>query len=211
MHFSLPPLLYPYNALEPFIDARTMEIHHTKHHQAYITNLNNALDKAPEVDRTSLELLLANCHLIQDDALQAAIKNHGGGHANHSLFWQIMMPPSSIMPQGPVGKLASAIDAQYTSFEKMKEQMAANAQSVFGSGWSWLCLAQDEKLCLMKLPNQDSPLMYGYQPLLGIDVWEHAYYLKYQNKRVDYIAAWWNVVNWEFVSRRYEELIGQTW
>lgn len=209
MNFTLPTLPYRYDALEPFIDAQTMEIHHTKHHQAYITNLNAALQSAGNVSGDSLESLLRDCSLITDPLLKTAIQNHGGGHANHTLFWKIMMEPSQIMPQGPVGKLAHAIDKQFGSFEAVKDQISKHAASVFGSGWSWLCLDLQNALCVMKTANQDSPLMQRYTPLLGIDVWEHAYYLKYQNKRVDYIANWWRVVNWEYVSGQYEQLIGK--
>jgi Fe-Mn family superoxide dismutase len=207
MEFILPKLSYAYDALEPFIDAQTMELHYTKHHQAYITNLNDAIQKDPDLHNKSVEWLLQNIEEIKESSVKTVIKNHGGGHANHSLFWSIMMQPSSIMPQGPIGKLSQAINKKYQSYEGMKDQLSAQAKAVFGSGWVWLCVDKKNELHILSTPNQDSPLMQGLHPILGIDVWEHAYYLKYQNKRPDYIAAWWNVVNWDYVSQRYDILI----
>lgn len=207
MEFSLPQLAYSYDALEPFIDAQTMELHYTKHHQAYITNLNDCVAKNPELQNKSVEWLIQNIEKIDESSVKTIIKNHGGGHANHSFFWSIMMAPSRVMPQGPVGDLSQAIIKKYQSYEGMKDQLSAQAKSVFGSGWAWLCVDKKNELTILSTPNQDSPLMQGLQPILGIDVWEHAYYLKYQNKRPDYIAAWWNVVNWEYVSERYDVVI----
>jgi Fe-Mn family superoxide dismutase len=198
-----------YDALEPFIDAQTMELHYTKHHQAYINNLNDVVEKNPELQNKSVEWLIENIEAIHENSVKVVIKNNGGGHANHSFFWSIMTVPSQIMPQGPVGKLSQAIVKKYQSYDTMKDQVSAQAKSVFGSGWAWLCVDKKNELLIISTPNQDSPLMQGLQPILGIDVWEHAYYLKYQNKRPDYIAAWWNVVNWEYVSQKYELVVSK--
>ena len=199
MAHELPPLPYAYTALEPHIDARTMEIHHAKHHQAYITNLNAALEKAPELKQKSLEDLLRGIQQVPE-AIRTAVRNHGGGHANHTLFWQIMGPKGGGTPSG---RLAEAITAAFGGFDGFKEKFAAAAAGRFGSGWAWL-LAQNGRLAVESTANQDSPLMEGKVPILGLDVWEHAYYLLYQNRRPDYIAAWCNVVNWAEVARRFE-------
>lgn len=199
MAHELPPLPYPYTALEPHIDARTMEIHHTKHHQAYITNLNAALEKAPELKQKSLEDLLRGIQQVPE-AIRTAVRNHGGGHANHTLFWQIMAPKGGGKPSGP---LAEGINAAFGGFDAFKEKFAAAAAGRFGSGWAWL-LVDKGKLTIESTANQDSPLMEGKAPILGLDVWEHAYYLLYQNRRPDYITAWWNVVNWAEVARRFD-------
>jgi Fe-Mn family superoxide dismutase len=199
MAHELPKLPYAYNALEPHIDARTMEIHHTKHHQAYITNLNAALEKAPELKQKSLEDLLRGIQQVPE-AIRTAVRNHGGGHANHTLFWQVMAPKAGGQPGGRLGE---AIAKTFGGFDAFKEQFGAAAAARFGSGWAWL-VAKDGKLSVESTANQDSPLMEGKTPILGLDVWEHAYYLHYQNRRPDYIAAWWNVVHWDEVARRYE-------
>ena len=199
MAHTLPPLPYATNALEPHIDAQTMEIHHGKHHNAYVTNLNAALEKAPELAGTSLDDLLKNLNTVPE-AIRTAVRNNGGGHWNHSLFWQVMGPNAG---GAPGGKLAEAITAAFGDFEKFKEQFAAAGASRFGSGWVWLT-NEGGKLAISSSPNQDNPLMDGKSaPILGLDVWEHAYYLKYQNRRPDYMKAWWNVVNWGEVGRRF--------
>jgi Fe-Mn family superoxide dismutase len=199
MAHELPKLSYPYDALEPHIDARTMEIHHTKHHQTYVNGLNTALEKAPELQKKSLEDLLEGINSVPE-AIRTAVRNHGGGHANHSLFWRIMGPKKGGEPRG---KLADALKSAFGGFDKFKEQFTAAATTRFGSGWAWLVQAGG-KLEITSTANQDSPLMDGKTPILGLDVWEHAYYLKYQNRRPDYISAWWNVVNWDEVGRRFE-------
>ncbi len=199
MVYTLPPLPYAYNALEPHIDTKTMEIHHTKHHQAYIDKLNAALQKHPELEKKNVEDLLKNLSAIPED-IRTAIRNHGGGHANHNLFWQVMGPGKGGQPQG---KLAEEIVQVWGSFEKFKEAFSAAALGQFGSGWAWL-VSENGKLSILATANQDSPLSQGKTPLLGLDVWEHAYYLRYMNKRADYVAAWWNVVNWDEVGRRLE-------
>ena len=199
MAYTLPPLPYAYNALEPHIDARTMEIHHTKHHQAYINNVNNALKAHPALEAKSVEQLIADMNAIPED-IRNVVRNNGGGHANHSLFWTIIGPNAGGKPQA---KVALAIDAAFGSFDAFKEKFAAAATTRFGSGWAWLSVGRDGKLEISSTPNQDSPLMEGKTPILGIDVWEHAYYLHYQNRRPDYIAAFWNVVNWQEVERRF--------
>ncbi len=197
MAFTLPPLPYAYDALEPHIDARTMEIHYTKHHQAYVNNLNAAIEKAPELANKSLDDLMKGINSVPD-AVRTAVRNNGGGHWNHSLFWQIMGKNKG---GEPTGKLADAIKSSFGDFSKFKEQFAAAAGSRFGSGWAWL-VSDGGKVAITSTPNQDNPLMDGKQPLMGLDVWEHAYYLKYQNRRPDYVAAWWNVVDWDAVSQR---------
>jgi len=198
MAFTLPALPYANDALEPHIDARTMEIHHTKHHQTYVNNLNAAVEKAPELQGKSLDDLMRGINGVPE-AVRAAVRNNGGGHWNHSLFWQIMGPGKGGEPSG---KLADAIKSAFGDFSKFKEQFAAAGTGRFGSGWAWL-LNDGGKLSIMSTPNQDNPLMEGKNAILGLDVWEHAYYLKYQNKRPDYIAAWWNVVDWAAVADRY--------
>lgn len=196
---TLPPLPYAYDALEPHIDARTMEIHHTKHHQAYITNLNNALKDYPDLQALPVDKLIADLAAVPE-AIRVAVRNNGGGHANHALFWTIMSPNGG---GAPVGKLAEAIDAELGGFAAFKEAFAKAATTRFGSGWAWLGLDKAGKLFVNSTANQDSPVMEGQIPLLGLDVWEHAYYLHYQNRRPDYIAAWWNVVDWAAVDKRY--------
>ncbi|MCW5757504.1 MAG: superoxide dismutase [Phycisphaeraceae bacterium] len=198
MAFTLPDLPYAFNALEPHIDARTMEIHHGKHHQAYVNNLNKALEGHPMADM-SIEQVLKNIGDVPQEKRQAVI-NNGGGHANHTLFWQIMSPKGG---GKPVGELAKAIDADLGGFDKFKQDLAAAAAGRFGSGWAWLIVDGGGKLRVTSTLNQDSPLMEGHTPILGVDVWEHAYYLNYQNRRPDYVAAWWNVVNWPKVDELY--------
>lgn len=201
--FELPTLPYAYDSLEPYIDARTMEIHHTKHHQAYINKLNEALEKHPELDKKSLEELLGNLNSVPDD-IRTAVRNHGGGHINHSLFWKIMGPGAGGEPNGAMAK---AVADSFGDFVKFKEEFGKAAAGIFGSGWAWLVLNAEhgtdnkEQLKIITTPNQDNPISQGLRPLLGLDVWEHAYYLKYQNKRPDYISAWWNVVNWSEVEK----------
>jgi superoxide dismutase, Fe-Mn family len=200
MSYELPPLPYDYNALEPTIDARTMEIHHGKHHQAYVDNLNKAVD-GTEWDNRPLEQLLGALEEIAPTDKQTAIRNNGGGHANHSLFWQIMKPGGGGEPSGG---LASAITDTFGGVDDLKTAMNDAGVKRFGSGWSWL-VWDGTALSVYSTPNQDSPLMQDDVPLLGIDVWEHAYYLTYQNRRPDYLSAWWNVVNWDEVAKRYDE------
>jgi Fe-Mn family superoxide dismutase len=192
MAFTLAPLPYAFDALEPHIDARTMEIHHDKHHATYVTNLNKALESAPELARKSLEALLAHNLAAVPDALKTAVRNNGGGVWNHDFFWQIM---SKSAGGAPVGKIAKAIAAKYGSFDEFKAKFAAAGLGRFGSGWAWLVKSSDG-VDILSTANQDTPLSEGKTPVLGLDVWEHAYYLKYQNRRADYIASWWNVVNW---------------
>ncbi len=196
MH-ELPPLPYDLDALEPHIDARTMEIHHTKHHQAYINNLNKALEGHADLEAKSVEELLAGIAQVPE-GIRGAVRNHGGGHANHSLFWKVMAPGGG----APAGDLAAAIDRDFGGFEAFKEKFSAAAGGRFGSGWAWLAVAGD-RLEVLSTANQDSPLMEGKRPILGLDVWEHAYYLNYQNRRPDYIQAWWNVVNWSQVAANF--------
>ena len=201
MAHSLPQLPYGFDALEPSIDAQTMQIHHGKHHQAYVNNLNAALEKAPDVQDKPLEELLANLNAVPE-AVRGAVRNNGGGHWNHSFFWQIMAPNAGGEPSG---SLAAAIDRVFGGFAKLKEQFNAAGVGRFGSGWAWL-LRDGNGLTITSSPNQDNPLMDGKKAgdvLLGVDVWEHAYYLKYQNRRPDYLNAWWNVVNWREVEKRF--------
>jgi len=199
MAYTLPPLPYPTNALEPHIDAQTMEIHHGKHHNAYVTNLNAALEKAPELADKSLDDLLRNLNSVPE-AVRTAVRNNGGGHWNHSQFWKTMAPNAG---GKPTGKLAAAIDAAFGDFEKFKEAFNAAGAGRFGSGWVWL-VNEGGKLAIVSTPNQDNPIMDGRPaPILGNDVWEHAYYLKYQNRRPDYLKAWWNTVNWDEVAKRF--------
>ena len=197
MAHSLPDLPYAYDALEPHIDAKTMEIHHTKHHQTYVDKLNDAI-KGTEFEGKDLEALLREIDSVPQDK-RTAVRNHGGGHHNHSLFWTVIGPDSGGKPEGD---LASAIDSTFGSFEDFKQKFNDAAAGQFGSGWAWL-VVKDGNVEVIARPNQDSPLMEGYTPILGLDVWEHAYYLKYQNKRPDYVAAWWNVVNWSEVCLLY--------
>jgi superoxide dismutase, Fe-Mn family len=193
--FKLPELGYAYNALEPHIDAQTMEIHHSKHHAAYTNNLNAALEKHPDLHGREAEDLIRNLLSVPED-IRTAVRNNGGGFINHNLFWQIMQPGGS---NKPTGKLASEIDSAFGSFDALKEAVAKAGTTRFGSGWAWLVTDAGGKLQVTSTPNQDNPISDGLTPLLGLDVWEHAYYLKYQNKRPDYITAWWNVVNWDVV------------
>jgi Fe-Mn family superoxide dismutase len=199
MPFTLPPLPYPNDALEPSIDAKTMEIHHDKHHAGYVNNLNAAIEKAPELQGKSLDDLLKNINAVPD-SVRTAVRNNAGGHWNHSMFWQVMSPNGGGQP---TGKLADAIKSAFGDFEKFKEQFNAAGGSRFGSGWAWL-IKDGGKLSIVSTPNQDNPIMDGKAaPILGVDVWEHAYYLKYQNRRADYLKAWWNVVNWPEVAKRF--------
>jgi len=202
--YTLPPLPYDYGALEPHIDAKTMEIHHGKHHQAYINNLNAALKDHPDHQGKTIEALISDLNAVPD-AIRAAVRNNGGGHANHSLFWQLMKPAGG---GEPTGAIAQAITSELGGLAAFKESFTKAATTRFGSGWAWLVLGNDGKLGVTSTPNQDSPIMDGLTPLLGLDVWEHAYYLKYQNRRPDYIAAWWNTVNWDEVNRRYQAAKG---
>ncbi len=199
MAFELPKLPYAYNALEPHVDARTMEIHHTKHHQAYITNLNNAI-AGTDAENKSIEEICAGI-----SKYPAAVRNNGGGHYNHSLFWEVMAPTGG---GSPTGELASAIDGAFGNFDTFKQQFSGAGATRFGSGWAWLIVGADKKLAVCSTPNQDNPLMDIAEtkgtPILGLDVWEHAYYLNYQNRRPDYIAAFWNVINWNEVARRLQ-------
>jgi Fe-Mn family superoxide dismutase len=198
MAFTLPQLPYAFDALEPHIDATTMQIHHGKHHQTYVNNLNAAIEKAPELAGKSLDDLMRGIDKVPE-AVRTAVRNNGGGHWNHSLFWEIMSPSGG----EPTGKLADALQDSFGGLAKFKEQWATAGTGRFGSGWVWL-LNNDGVLSITSTPNQDNPLMEGKTPILGLDVWEHAYYLRYQNRRPDYIAAWWNVVNWDEVLRRFE-------
>ncbi|MEH6994478.1 superoxide dismutase [Neobacillus drentensis] len=198
MAFELPQLPFPYDALEPHIDKETMNIHHTKHHNTYVTNLNNALQGNEELLSKSVEEVVANLDAVPE-AVRTAVRNNGGGHANHALFWQILSPNGG---GAPTGELADAINNKFGSLESFKEEFAKAATTRFGSGWAWLSVSNGE-LEVSSTPNQDSPLMEGKTPILGLDVWEHAYYLNYQNRRPDYISSFWNVVNWDEVSKRY--------
>jgi len=202
--FTVPDLPYAYNALEPHIDARTMEIHHQKHHGAYVSKLNEAVAKHSELQGRSVEDLLRNIESIPED-VRTAIRNNGGGHANHSLFWQIMGPNAGGEPTGSIGE---AIRSAFGDFASFREKFSAAALGRFGSGWAWLVVGDGGGLQVIDLPNQDSPLMQGQRPVLGLDVWEHAYYLNYQNRRPDYVNAWWNVANWSAVESQYQSARG---
>jgi len=199
MAYSLPELPYPKNALEPHIDALTMEIHHDKHHAAYVNNLNKALEGKPELASQPIEALISNLSAVPED-IRTAVRNNGGGHANHSLFWKILTPGGS---KEPHGALAEAIKASFGTVDALKEALEKAGIGRFGSGWSWLIVDGGGKLSVISSPNQDSPLSDGHTPVLGIDVWEHAYYLKYQNRRPDYLKAFWNVLNWDEVGKLY--------
>ena len=199
MAFELPPLPYAVSALEPHIDAKTMEMHHGKHHATYVAKLNEAIGKHPELGNKTLEELQTGINAVPDD-IRTAVRNHGGGHLNHSIFWKNLSPNGGGQPTGP---LAEAIKSTFGSFDSFKEKMTAAAANRFGSGWAWLCVDKSGKLLVKDFPNQDNPLTEGLRPLLGLDVWEHAYYLKYQNRRPDYIAAFWNIVNWPDVAERF--------
>ena len=207
MAFELPPLPYEPNALEPSIDAQTMTIHHDKHHNTYVTNLNAAV-QGTEFETMELEQLIANLDRVPAEK-RTAVRNNGGGHWNHSMFWQIMGPGGG----APTGEVAQAIDQAFGSFDAMKEAVNKAGAGRFGSGWAWVIFGQDGKLAVTSTPNQDNPLMTGVAeqpgtPILGVDVWEHAYYLKYQNRRPDYLAAWWDTVNWDAVNERYRQARG---
>ncbi len=199
MAFQLPPLPYAVDALEPFIDAQTMTIHHGKHHAAYVNNLNAALEKHPELSNWSLEDLLVKLNEVPED-IRTAVRNHGGGHWNHTMFWEIMAPNAG---GAPTGALANAINDTFGSFDTFKAEFEKAANGRFGSGWAWLVKKTDGGLAIVSTANQDNPLTDGLTPLMGIDVWEHAYYLKYQNRRPEYVTNWWNVVNWSEVARRF--------
>ena len=201
MAFTVPALPYAFDALEPHIDARTMEIHHDKHHATYVTNLNKALENSPELANMAIDDLMRNLDKVPE-AARTAVRNNGGGHYNHSLFWKLMGPHGS---GTPTGELAAAIDRAFGSFDAFKEKFNAAGTTRFGSGWAWLIADASGGLTVTSTPNQDNPLMDGHHPILGCDVWEHAYYLKYQNRRPDYLAAWWNTVNWDEVARRYAQ------
>lgn len=191
----LPKLPYEYNALEPHIDAKTMEIHHSKHHQAYVNNLNNALKDHPDLQQNTIEELVKNLNSVPE-SIRNAVRNNGGGHLNHTFFWQVMEPGKGGEPSG---EFAEKIKSSFESFEKFKEKFAAAGVSRFGSGWAWLTVDKTGKLAIESTPNQDNPITEGRIPVLGVDVWEHSYYLKWQNRRADYIKEWWNVVNWDQV------------
>ena len=200
--FTVPPLPYAYDALEPYIDARTMEIHHDKHHAAYVANLNKAVAEFPDLGKMSVEAMLQNLNAIPEK-IRTAVRNNGGGHFNHSLFWQMLKKDGS----GPAGALVGAIDSAFGSFAAFKEGFSKAAVGQFGSGWAWLVIDGNGKLSIEPTANQDSPISQGRQPLLGVDVWEHAYYLKYQNRRPEYVAAFFHVINWDFVAGRYEKAV----
>lgn len=203
MPFSLPSLPYDHGALEPYIDAPTMEIHHSKHHQTYVNGLNAALAQYPDLQKQNVGQLLQELDALPTE-IQTAVRNHGGGHFNHSLFWKLMVPNAQAQPTGPV---SDAITTFFGSFEQFQTEFNTAAKTRFGSGWAWLCVDKEGKLVVNSTANQDNPLSVGLTPILGLDVWEHAYYLKYQNKRPDYIAAWWHVINWEQVEENFEQAL----
>ena len=203
MAFELPPLPYDYKALEPTIDEETMHLHHDKHHQAYVTNLNNAV-QGTQFENMAVEDLIRNIGSVPEN-IRTAVRNNGGGHANHSMYWKIMTPNGGGQPSGP---LADAINQTFGSFDQFKAQFNDAGAKRFGSGWAWLVAGQNGQLQVISTANQDSPLMDGLFPIMGNDVWEHAYYLKYQNRRPDYLNAWWNVVNWDEIARRFQQARG---
>jgi Fe-Mn family superoxide dismutase len=217
MAFELPPLPYGYDALEPYIDTQTMQIHHNKHHAAYVEKLNKALERYPDLQAKPVEDLLKDLNSIPEE-IRTAVRNAGGGHLNHSLFWKMMGPPSPKASGGkggparrsfsvggePGGELSKELEKVFGSFEDFKKQFSAAAAGVFGSGWTWLAADSTGDLVIVTAPNQDSPILTGQKPLLGLDVWEHAYYLKYQNRRPEYIEAWWNIVNWDQVEKNFK-------
>lgn len=204
MIYELPPLPYAYDALEPHIDARTMEIHHTKHHAAYVQNLNKAIE-GKDIGSPTIEELVGSVHSLPEE-IRTAVRNHGGGHANHSLFWQVMSRSGGGEPKG---ELAKAIRVELGGFEGFRQAFTKAAMGRFGSGWAWLCVTPARRLMVEDTPNQDSPLMHGNTPILGVDVWEHAYYLKYQNRRADYVAAFFNIIDWDAVAQRYQLALQQ--
>ena len=203
MKYELPKLPYAYDALEPFIDAQTMEIHYSKHHAAYVAKLNEALALYPELQGKTLEDLLTSLHIVHE-AVRNSVRNFCGGHYNHSLFWRIMKAQKEGGGGEPRGKIAEAIKHSFGTFTTFKDSFTKAANSLFGSGWAWLSIDQKGELCLSTTQNQDCPLSNGEKPILGLDVWEHAYYLKYQNRRPEYIEAWWNIVNWDAVAKNFE-------
>jgi superoxide dismutase, Fe-Mn family len=203
MAFEVPALPYPYEALEPYIDTETMHLHHDKHHQAYVTNLNNALQSHPELQSKSAEELVSDLNSVPED-IRTAVRNNGGGHVNHTMFWQIMTPNGGGEPTGPI---ANAINRTFGSFDAFKQQFNDAGVKRFGSGWAWLC-SDGGSLHIESTANQDNPMSEGHTPIFGNDVWEHAYYLKYQNRRPEYLAAWWNVVNWDEINKRYQQAGG---
>ena len=203
MAHELPQLPYAYDALEPYIDKETMNIHHTKHHNTYVTNLNKAIAGHAELEAKTIEELISNLDAVPE-SIRTAVRNNGGGHANHSLFWTVLSPNGG---GEPTGELAEAIKAKFGSFEAFKEEFSKAAIGRFGSGWAWLVVNGNKELEVVKTPNQNTPLSDGKTPILGVDVWEHAYYLKYQNRRPEYLAAIWNVINWDEVARRYQEAV----
>ena len=200
---TLPPLPYTYTALEPYLDAKTVEIHYTKHHQAYVDNLNKALAKHPQLEKKSVTQLLSQLDAVPED-IRTAVRNNGGGHANHTLFWNCMKPNGG---GKPMGALATAIEKTFGSFDAFKQQFSEKAKTHFASGWVFLAVDNKNNLVITALPGHDSPLLSGGKPLLCIDVWEHAYYLKFQNRRAEFIDAWWNVVNWEYVAQLYQQSV----
>ena len=202
MTHELPSLSYAFEALEPHIDAQTMQIHHGKHHAAYVTNLNKALESAPALQSKSAEDLIKDLNAVPE-GIRMAVRNNGGGHVNHTMFWQIMGPNAG---GEPMGSLADAIKSAFGSLDEFKAKLEAAGVGRFGSGWAWLIVDKDGKLAITSTPNQDNPMMDGLKPVMGVDVWEHAYYLKYQNRRADYLKAWWNVVSWAEVAKRYEAM-----
>ena len=209
MKYQLPPLAYEYNALEPHIDTRTMEVHYTKHHAGYVNNLNKALESCPDLANKTLEEILLDIRMVPEEFRQA-VRNNGGGHLNHSLFWHVMGPPRGAQPSGT---LREAIDSTFGDLAGFKDKLSRAAESRFGSGWGWLCVDSRGRLEVLSTPNQDSPIMQGCRPVVGVDVWEHAYYLKYENRRAEYIAAWWNVVDWDKAAEIYAhcmESVGRT-
>ncbi len=201
MPFTLPDLPYPFDALEPHIDAKTMEIHHDKHHGTYVAKLNAALEKAPAFQNKQVDEILRSLDRLPKE-IQTAVRNHGGGHYNHSLFWKMLAPRAGGKPSGEIAK---AIDKKFGAFDAFKEQFGTAAANLFGSGWAWLVVDPSGDLSIITTPNQDNPVMQGLKPIFGIDVWEHAYYLKYQNRRPDYIAAFWNVVSWPNIEENYKK------
>lgn len=203
MPFQLPQLSYAFDALEPYIDARTMELHYTKHHQAYITNVNTALETYPALQQVSVVQLLQTLDTVPE-SIRQTVRNNGGGHYNHTLFWQMMASGGIALHNG---QLKTALEKSFGSVDEFKNRFSMAAKSLFGSGWVWLVVDGEGVLRLESTPNQDSPIMHGSYPILGLDVWEHAYYLKYQNRRVDYIQAWWSVVNWDFVNDSFNALV----